>query len=62
MGPGCVGFVVGYVLLLLFTKGWLLPVLAQAGFVVLLGSQTMVVAPRLRAPRLVWAAVHAPED
>lgn len=62
MAAGCVGFVVAYLALLLLSKGWLLPVLAQAGFVVLLGYQTMVAAPRLRASRLAWARVHAPAD
>lgn len=61
MGAGVVAFVVGYVVALLLCKGWLLPVLVQAGFVLLLGYQTLVVAPRLRAPRLAWDRAHAPE-
>lgn len=61
MAGGVVVFVVGYVLLLLFTRGWLLPVLAQAGFVALLAYQTLVGAPRWRATRLSWARANAPQ-
>jgi RNA polymerase sigma factor (sigma-70 family) len=53
-------FICLYLLALLFTRGWLLPVLSQAAFVLSLGHQTLVAAPRLRAERMGWAQIHDP--
>lgn len=61
MAASVVFFLVGYLLALLLTKGWLVPVLAQAGFVYAMWHLTMVAAPRLRAPRLAWARQHDTE-
>jgi RNA polymerase sigma factor (sigma-70 family) len=61
MAGSVVFFVPAYVAALLYTRGWCLPVLAQALFVVLLAVQTLLLAPRLRAPRLAWAKAHDPE-
>jgi len=61
MAGSVVFFMSTYVAALLFTRGWCLPVLAQALFVLLLAVQTLVLAPRLRAPRMAWAKDHDPE-